>query len=78
MKKYMVVERFKPGCFDAVYERFNKKGRMLPPGLYYLNSWVNRERSLCYQLMEATDDRLFTEWTSHWRDLADFNITPID
>jgi hypothetical protein len=29
MKKYMVVERFKENCYDAVYERF-KENRMLP------------------------------------------------
>ncbi len=33
MKKYMFVERFKPGCIEANYERYNTKGRMFPEGL---------------------------------------------
>jgi hypothetical protein len=78
MKKYMVVERYKPGCCDKVYERFNVSGRMLPHGLNYLNSWVNRERNICYQLMETSDASLFDPWTEQWTDLVEFEIVPID
>jgi hypothetical protein len=78
MKKYMVVEHFRPGCFDAVYQRFNEKGRMLPAGLYYLNSWVNKEKNICYQLMETNDRELFNIWISRWDDLTEFEIVPID
>lgn len=78
MNQYMVVERFKPGRVDAVYERYERNGRMLPQGLHYLNSWVNRELSICYQLMETSDFGLFSQWTRHWDDLAEFEIVPID
>ena len=78
MKKYMIVERFKAGCFDVVYERFNEKGRMLPDGLFYLNSWVNKQRCICYQLMETDDEKLFEVWIKKWNDLTDFEIVPID
>jgi Domain of unknown function (DUF3303) len=74
----MVIERFKPGCLDAVYRRFAEQGRMLPEGLYYLNSWVNRDRSVCFQLMETNDQSLFTLWTKRWQDVTDFEIVPID
>ena len=53
MKQYMVIERFKPDCVEAVYERLSRKGRMLPPELHFVNSWVNKELGLCYQLMET-------------------------
>jgi hypothetical protein len=36
--KYMVVETFAPGCKEALYERFQQKGRMLPDGLSYVDS----------------------------------------
>ena len=78
MKKYMMVERYKPGCFDKIYERFNVSGRMLPHGLNYLNSWVNRERNICYQLIETGDPALFDPWTEKWSDLVEFEIVPID
>lgn len=32
MKKYMVVEKFKPGMMEKNYEVFNAKGRMFPGG----------------------------------------------
>ena len=78
MKKYMVIEKFKPGCFEAIYSRFNEKGRMLPEGLYYLHSWVNKDNNICFQLMETNDESLFTKWIDKWKDLIDFEIFPID
>ena len=42
MKQYMVIERFAPGTKSQVYERFEEKGRMLPEGLTYLDSWLER------------------------------------
>ena len=40
MKRYMVIEHFAPGAKDKVYERFRDKGRMLPDGLLYIESWL--------------------------------------
>ena len=74
----MVIERFKGGCWDSVYDRMDKRGRMLPDGLLYLNSWVNRERGICYQLMETDDETLFSEWIKCWEDLVEFEIVPLD
>lgn len=78
MKKYMIVERFKDGFFDEVYSRYNLKGRMLPDGLYYLNSWVNREKNICFQLMETNDSSLFDSWIKNWSDLTEFEVIEID
>jgi hypothetical protein len=78
MKKYMVTEHYKAGCFDKVYERYNTLGRLLPEGLFFLNSWVNKEKNICFQLMESADVLLFDEWTKKWKDLVDFEIYPID
>tara|TARA_R110000851_G_scaffold329853_1_gene502108 strand:+ start:17 stop:319 length:303 start_codon:yes stop_codon:yes gene_type:complete len=78
MKQYMVIERFKPDCVEAVYERLSRKGRMLPPELHFVNSWVNKELGLCYQLMETEDSQLFSVWTQHWNDLIEFDIVPVD
>lgn len=74
----MVVERFKEGCFEANYERYNSKGRMFPEGLHYLNSWVNRELNVCYQLMESNDIELFYIWFKKWEDYVDFELVPLD
>ena len=42
--KYMVIENFKPGMTDQVYARFREKGRMLPDGVRYLDSWLSDDR----------------------------------
>lgn len=75
--RYMVIERFKNGDADPVYERFGKKGRMLPMGLDFLDSWLTEDRTVCYQLMETDDPTLFEEWTARWADLTDFEIIPL-
>jgi hypothetical protein len=73
----MVVERFRNGP-GPVYERFAERGRMLPEGLVYLDSWIDeRDRSRCFQLMETDDPALFDEWTSAWSDLVDYEIVPV-
>jgi hypothetical protein len=78
MKKYMVVEKYKVGCFDKVYERYHLKGRMFPEGLQFLNSWVNKGNNICFQLMETNDEKLFKRWFENWNDLVDFELYPID
>jgi len=51
MKLYMVIESFLPGCQDKIYQRFHEKGRMLPEGLDYVNSWLEKDGDRCFQLM---------------------------
>ncbi len=78
MKKYIVVERFKDGSIETIYDRMASNGRMLPEGLYYLNSWVNRESHVCFQLMETDSPELFEDWFGFWSELVDFELFPID
>lgn len=78
MKKYMVIEHFKHDCWDRAYERFHAKGRLLPEGLNYLNSWANKDRNTCYQLMETNTPELFKSWFSEWSDLVEFELVPLD
>ena len=75
--QYMITERFHPGKVKAMYLRFEEKGRMLPEGVTYLNSWINEEVTVCYQLMEAESLEEIQEWTRHWNDLVEFEITPV-
>jgi len=73
---YMVVETFLHGA-SPVYERAAERGRMLPPGLDYVESWVDERLTRCFQLMETDDPGLFEEWTAAWSDLATFEIVPV-
>lgn len=75
--RFMVIERFTHGA-EAVYARVAEQGRLLPPGLRYLDSWVD-ERGLdcCFQLMEAEDASVLDRWIAQWRDLAEFEVIPV-
>jgi len=77
MKTYMVVEHFGDGKVDEIYERFHQKGRMLPEGLHYVDSWLALDGLRCFQLMKTADIALFDEWEKHWSDLASFDIVEI-
>jgi hypothetical protein len=73
----MVIEHFTKGA-RPVYERARERGRMLPEGLAYIDSWID-ERTLdrCWQLMETDDPALFDEWFSHWSDLGTIEVVPV-
>ncbi|MFH1981944.1 MAG: DUF3303 family protein [Pseudomonadota bacterium] len=73
----MVIETFKPGAMAAVYKRYSVKGRMLPDGLVYIDSWVSDDGGRCFQLMEAENVRLFDVWAERWKDLVDFEVIPV-
>lgn len=74
---YMVIEKFRPGRAKEIYQRFRERGRMAPANLKYISSWVDLEFRRCFQLMETDDESAFLAWTSHWDDLVDFEITPV-
>ena len=74
---FMVIEKFKNSDAKPVYRRFQQEGRMLPEGLNYVQSWVDRSFERCFQLMQCDDPILFEQWISKWQDLADFEIIPV-
>ncbi len=74
----MVVERYTRGP-GPVYARAEAKGRMLPDGLRYVDSWVVDDVAMdrCFQLMEADDPARFDEWIGRWADLTEFEVYPV-
>ena len=53
---------------DAGYDNMKKK---------YVSSWVTDDMRRCFQVMECDDPALLEEWMSRWRDLTDFEVTPV-
>ncbi len=53
---FMVIERYTQGP-EPVYQRAAEKGRMLPDGLRYVDSWIVDDGAFdrCFQLMETDD-----------------------
>lgn len=74
---YMILERYRDSDPVPVYQRFRERGRMAPDGLRYVGSWVTTDHALCYQVMEAEDERLVHEWIGHWKDIVDFEVIPV-
>ena len=74
---YMITERFHPGKVKALYQRFAEKGRMLPEGLEYVNSWVSEDLTVCWQLMFTKDRLLLDQWIRQWDDLASFEVAAL-
>ena len=74
---FMVIEHFKNGDRGPVGERFRRSGRMLPEGVTYRESWVDSIGARCFQVMEAPRPELLDLWIGYWKDLVDFEVTPV-
>lgn len=74
---FMVVEHFRNGDAAAVYQRYRERGRMMPEGLEYVDSWIEADFNKCFQLMKCQDPDLLRQWTAQWDDLVEFEIIPV-
>lgn len=74
---YMIIERYRNGDAIPVYRRFRERGRLAPDGVRYVNSWVVRDLTTCYQVMEAADEQLLNQWLAAWSDLVEFEVVPV-
>ena len=72
---YMIIEKYKDK--EAVYKRFREKGRMMPEGVRYVNSWVAEDGNTCYQINEADHLELLHAWAANWNDVTDFEFIPV-
>ena len=74
---YMIIETYHPNKTKQLYKRFEEKGRQLPEGVHYINSWINEDVTICYQVMESDEEEKIYNWIQHWIDLADFKVIPV-
>ena len=74
---YMIVETFRAGDPVPVYRRFRDQGRLAPDGLRYVASWVTQDWRRCFQIMECERPELLEQWMARWRDVVDFEVTPV-
>jgi hypothetical protein len=74
---FMVIERFKDRNPAPIYARLRERGRCMPAGLRYIDSWVEASFDRCFQLMECDDILLLLQWILQWCDLMEFEIVPV-
>jgi hypothetical protein len=75
--QYMIVEKFREGKLKNIYQRFAERGRGMPEGLTYVNSWITEDLSTCYQVMETDNFHTLGQWMECWKDLVDFEVAPV-
>jgi hypothetical protein len=73
----MIIEIFHPNKVKDLYKRFAEKGRQLPEGVHYINSWIDEDVKICYQVMESDSEEKIHEWIQYWIDLSDFQVIPV-
>jgi hypothetical protein len=74
---FMVIERFKGRDPSPIYSRLRERGRALPDGLRYVDSWVEANFDRCFQLVETDDVAALQRWVLQWRDLVEFEVVPV-
>ena len=74
---YMVIERFNDGAAPSIYRRVRERGRQLPAGLEYVDSWVDLDYARCFQLMRTDDRATLDRWIAAWSDLARFEVIAV-
>lgn len=74
---FMVIEKFRNQDAQAAYDRFRDRGRQLPDGLVFHQSWVTADLDRCFQVMECDDVTLLQRWVGAWSDLVEFEILPV-
>ena len=73
---FMVIETFGQDS-KSVYGRLRDRGRQMPEGLEYVDSWVAADYTRCFQLMRCDDVTLLQRWVAAWCDLVGFEIVPV-
>jgi len=74
---FMIIEKFHPGKVKLIYQRVDEKGRSLPEGVTYINSWIDENITICYQVMESDAIEKIYTWIENWKDIVDFEVIPV-
>jgi hypothetical protein len=75
---FMVIETFDKADMAPVYRRLREKGRVLPDGVRFVDSWVEVSMGRCFQLMDCDDLARLQEWVLGWRGTGvRFEIVPV-
>jgi hypothetical protein len=74
---FMVIEKFRNQDAVSVYRRVRNRGRRIPDGVEFVDSWVSADLGRCFQLMRCDDPALLQRWIAEWADLVEFEVVPV-
>ena len=74
---FLVIENFKNGDPAPVYRRFRDQGRLAPPDVKYVSSWVTADLRRCFQVMECDSRASLDTWIARWADIVEFEVVPV-
>lgn len=75
---FMIIETFRDNDMAPVYERLRQRGRMLPEGVEFVDSWVEAGFARCFQLMRCDDLARLQAWILGWRGAGvTFEVIPV-
>jgi hypothetical protein len=74
---FMVVEKFRNQDALPIYRRVRDRGRQIPEGVEFVDSWVSADLGRCFQLMRCDDVALLQRWIAGWADLVEFEVVPV-
>lgn len=74
---FMVIERFRGQDALSVYRRVRDRGRLIPAGVEFVDSWVSADLGRCFQLMRCDDVALLQRWIAGWTDLVEFEVVAV-
>ncbi len=74
---FMVIETFRNQDAAAIYRRVRDRGRRIPEGVEFVDSWVSADLGRCFQLMRCDDVALLQRWIAEWTDLVGFEVVAV-
>jgi hypothetical protein len=75
---FMIIETFRDGDAIPAYRHFRTRGRVLPEGVEYVDSWIEVVFGRCFQIMRCDDGAKLQQWVLEWHGVGvTFEIVPI-
>ncbi len=74
---FMVIETLRNQDAKAVYRRFRDRGRLMPEGMRFVDSWTAADLSRVFLLAEAAEVAPLQQWIAEWSHLIRFEVIPV-
>jgi len=74
---FMAINEYDSENKDAMSERFNEKGLMLPEGVKEIGLWSQVTGARTFGVFETDDPAALVKFANEWNDLGVMELIPI-